>query len=124
MIEINPNLYAILLLIFYVMSIYRCAILISNDVGPLGIFEKIRLKIEEMDYTVTAVDEENETWFEYQKWSIINNLNIGINCPVCTGVWCAIILFIPLYLAFNNQLWSIPLIILGGAGIQTYLYQK
>lgn len=127
MIQIDNNLYIVLLLVFYVMSVYRIAIMITDDTGPLEIFERLRNWIDEK--TVIYNDEIEDIDFEnhtilYWKWRIMYNLDEGVNCVNCTGVWSAIILAIPLYLALFFPIWALLLVILGGAGIQHYLTDK
>jgi hypothetical protein len=68
--------------------------------------------------------EDDETFLALWKWRIFNNLDEGINCVYCTGVWFAVILVIPFYLALFFPVWSLLLVILGGAGIQHYLTNK
>lgn len=123
MIEININLYIVLLLVFYVMSVYRMAYMITDDTGPLEIFERFRL-YSDRKLLESATEQHYGKFVPYWKWRILFNFNEGINCVYCTGVWSATILVIPLYLALFYPMWSLPLVILGGAGGQHYLTNK
>lgn len=110
MLNINRELYVILLLIFYVSAIYRSAILISIDTGPLGIFEWIRSFVFEKQAS--------------DKLTIWDNIYEGINCTDCTGIWMAFVLGMILIASFYWDYASIIIFILGGAGFQHYITNR
>ena len=125
--KINSIVYYISLLIFYVAAIYRLAILIVVDDGPLKIFDIIRKypekyifkdgrRLEEDDFP--NKDEKYKQWY---KW---NSFYDGINCTDCVGVWSGFILAPILALAMKYQIVGLIIFALGGAGFQHYITNR
>lgn len=96
-------------LIILSLATYRLAQLISIDNGPMNLFAKLR---EQTDSLARAEQEENEGRTLWQ------NINDGLHCPYCTGVWSAIILMI-IY-----RKWYTLVYLLAIAGGQSWLEGK
>ena len=114
MFNIDRNLYVILLLLFYIPAIYRMAILISIDNGPLNMFYWIRTWVTGNMYKA-------KNPYSKEVWQ---NLEDGVNCTDCTGVWSAIILGGILILSLYWDYASIIIFAIGGAGFQHYITNR
>lgn len=90
-------------LIIFGLAIYRLTRFISIDIGPYGVFEKIRL------------------WFAKRSThsEFNNQIAIAIHCPYCIGVWIALALS-PLYF-WDNDIVIGVLSIIAIMGLQTFL---
>ena len=110
-------------IVITILAVYRLALLFSRDDGLLFVFKRIRLytdkkAILEQDKRRNKF-EENDDRILLGPWS---NLNEGIFCPMCMGLYmsalCIALLFLP----------TIPgdvfLGIFGVAGGQTFLQRK
>lgn len=88
-----------------VLAVYRLARLIAIEEGPAGIFMRLRTALGAYDYGENG---EPET-----------NLGRGIGCPLCVGVWVAL-LIAPLVVWPST--WGVMVLTwLGLAGGQTLL---
>lgn len=61
-----------------VLICYRLSLLIAKEEGPFGIFQKLRVIAGAYDYGANGLPS--------------SNLGRGISCPLCVGVWIALLL--------------------------------
>lgn len=82
--------YSLVLMAFYGLATFRLALMLSDDVGPWGVFSKLRsfLKREAKD---------NKPIRE-------SKVHIGISCQRCTSIWIA--LPVAVYAACRHRLES------------------
>lgn len=103
-------------LLLTILTCYRLARMIAKDDGPLFIFKRLRYLIKDKawyeadknGYTYGA--EISDRWFG--KW---HNLNEGISCPYCLGVWLSLpLIFLFLYPSFYGDIFLVLMSISGG----------
>ncbi len=94
-------------LLVVILATYRIAHLFPEDDGPFFIFKRIR------QYTMTKEVAENE---EFGRWA---NLNEGIRCIYCMGLYAALLCVL---LVLLNNFWAnLFLLVMAVAGGQSLL---
>jgi hypothetical protein len=83
-------------------AVYRIAILITEDSGPLSVFANLRAWADEKALNGQLI-----------------NFNEGVHCPYCVGVWAAIAC--ALLLKFPTWPGDLFLLAFGLAGVQAAL---
>lgn len=90
-----------------ILATYRLALLLPDDEGPFFVFTRIRAMV-----AGRAVRENDDLGF----WA---NIDSGINCAYCCGLYAAILVSI---LVFSDNFWAnLVLFIFAVAGGQSIL---
>jgi hypothetical protein len=98
---------ALIQLLIAVLATYRLAHLLPEDDGPFFVFTRIRSFVDNM-----AMKENSALGF----W---NNIDSGINCAYCCGLYAAI--FCTVLALWENYYANVFLLILAIAGGQSLL---
>lgn len=85
-----------LLLLLCCLATYRGARMVTKEIGPFGIFDKLR-----------------DRWTDPKDWKAI-----GIRCPLCVGFWLALPAGVVFTLFSGLHAWLWPLAWFGIAGGQ------
>ncbi len=93
-------------LLLGILTVYRLAQMITLDTGPFDIFINFR-------NWINSKSKENKYWA---------NLDQGINCTYCVGIYAA--LFVALLLLFPTTIGSLFILWFGLAGGQAFLQDK
>ena len=95
-------------LLLAVLACYRLSLLVTEDDGPADVFRKLR------QWTDSKRLNEQAQGIVRGKWA---NIDDGIRCPYCVGVWAAFLLAILVYTGIGDFI----LLFLGIAGGQSVL---
>lgn len=100
---------SLLRLVLATLTCFRLAQLIALDNGPLFIFWRFRISVEQF---VAASQKRRDSWF----WKSVAD---GLSCPYCLGLYIS--LLCSLLVLFPTHIGDILLVWFGIMGMQAFL---